>query len=60
MQARDVSLLFPTFQTLPGLSQTVALAVSFQNVHPVCQSVQQGSCESLAAHNFSPVLERAS
>ena len=35
-----------------------ALAVCFQDVDAMCESVQQSSSEALVAHHFDPVLYR--
>ena len=41
-----------------AVSEAVALAVGFDDMHAVGQAVQQGSGQPLGAADFSPLLER--
>jgi hypothetical protein len=52
MSTGDKPSLSPPFQTLPGLAQPVALAVGFQYMHPVSQTIQQGARQPFTAQDL--------
>lgn len=42
----------------PALTQPIAVAVHFQDMHVVGQSIQDGTGKALGAEDFGPFIER--